>query len=184
MEQLLLHTCCAPCSVACVQALRAEGLAPTAYWLNPNIHPFTEYRARRDALTEYAKAVDMPLVMEDQYGLRAFLTATDASTDYDDARCGICYTMRLEQAAAYAAANGFQAFSTTLLISPYQRHSLIRQIGEQAAASHNITFLYRDFRPIFRDGQREARAMGLYMQKYCGCIYSEEERYLKPRSGA
>ena len=96
-------------------------------------------------------------------------------------RCGICYAMRLETAAAYAAAHGFESFSTTLLVSPYQRHDLIRQIGESIGRKYGITFLYRDFRVRFHEGQQRAREAGLYLQKYCGCVFSEEERYVKHR---
>lgn len=87
--------------------------------------------------------------------------------------------MRLEQTAKYAKENGYDAFSTTLLISPYQNHEALKQIGEELAQKYNLIFLYRDFRPGFREGQNEARELGLYMQKYCGCIFSEEDRYSK-----
>jgi predicted adenine nucleotide alpha hydrolase (AANH) superfamily ATPase len=93
-------------------------------------------------------------------------------------RCAFCYRLRLEKTARYAAENGCDAFSTTLLISPYQNHELIKEIAGELAVLYKVQFLYRDFRPRFREGQREARKAGYYMQKYCGCIYSEEERYL------
>ncbi|MBS6511702.1 MAG: epoxyqueuosine reductase QueH, partial [Clostridiales bacterium] len=84
-------------------------------------------------------------------------------------------------AAKYAAEHGFASFSTTLLISPYQNHELLRQTGERAAEQYGVSFLYRDFRPYFKEGQQRAREMELYMQKYCGCIFSEEERYTKKK---
>ena len=74
---------------------------------------------------------------------------------------------------------GYDTFSTTLLISLYQNHDAIKQIGEELAQKYNLKFLYRDFRPGFREGQAEARELGLYMQKYCGCVFSEEDRYSK-----
>lgn len=174
--RLLLHTCCAPCSIACVDSLRAEGIEPVAFWYNPNIHPFTEYRMRRNTLREYAASIGLPLLERDEYGLRPFLTAVGGAFD---ARCPVCYGLRLDAAAALAAEQGFPAFSTTLLISPYQNHALLIEAGEAAAARHGVTFLYRDFRPLFREGQQRARELGLYLQKYCGCIFSEEERYRK-----
>ena len=174
--RLLLHACCAPCSVACVDSLRAEGIEPVAFWYNPNIHPFTEYRMRRNTLREYAASIGLPLLERDEYGLRPFLTAVGGAFD---ARCPVCYALRLDAAAALAAEQGFPAFSTTLLISPYQNHALLIEAGEAAAARHGVTFLYRDFRPLFREGQQRARELGLYLQKYCGCIFSEEERYRK-----
>lgn len=85
----------------------------------------------------------------------------------------------MRSAARYAAENGFTHFTTTLLISPYQNHELLAQTAREAAQEFGVSFLYRDFRPYFREGQDRARAMGLYMQKYCGCIFSEEDRYRK-----
>ena len=99
-----------------------------------------------------------------------------------DHRCGHCYRLRLEQTARYAAAHGFDSFTSTLFVSPYQNHDLLRQTAEAAAARYGVAFLYRDFRPGFRQGQQEARELGLYMQKYCGCVFSEEERYAKQLS--
>lgn len=174
--RLLLHACCAPCSIECVQALRDEDLTTTLFWYNPNIHPFTEYKARKQALEAYATRMALPLALHGDYGLRSFIGHT--YPDFDG-RCTYCYQTRLMEAARYAAEHGFDAFSTTLLISPYQRHDEIRRIGGEAAALHGIDFLYRDFRPRFRVGQQKAREMALYMQKYCGCIFSEEERYAK-----
>ena len=175
-ERVLLHTCCAPCSSAAVADLRGSGVEPTAFWYNPNIHPFTEYRQRLNTLRGYAASIGMALVERNEYGLRTFLTEVDGAFD---ARCPVCYRLRLDAAAAYAAENGFPAFSTTLLISPYQNHALLMEAGERAAAQYGVSFLYRDFRPLFRDGQNRARELNLYMQKYCGCIFSEEDRYKK-----
>ncbi|MEG1501736.1 MAG: epoxyqueuosine reductase QueH, partial [Clostridiales bacterium] len=94
-------------------------------------------------------------------------------------RCFYCYESRLEMTAQMAVKHGFEAFSSTLLVSPYQNQEAIRKIGEQIAQKYQIDFYFYDFRPFFRQGQQQARALGLYMQKYCGCIYSEKERYLK-----
>jgi predicted adenine nucleotide alpha hydrolase (AANH) superfamily ATPase len=185
--KLLLHACCAPCTTGCVAALREEGILPDLFWYNPNIHPFTEYMARRDSLSAFASREGLGLIMEDEYGLRKFIagTAPDWESRAGGSRCGFCYRLRLEKTAETAAAMGFGAFSTTLLVSPYQNHGLLKQSGEEAAGRWGIEFLYRDFRPRFRAGQDEARKQGAYMQKYCGCVFSEEERYLSRRnSGA
>lgn len=88
-----------------------------------------------------------------------------------------CYRVRFEQTARYAKEHGYDTFSTTLLISPYQNHNALKKIGEEMAEKYGLNFLYRDFRPGFREGQAEARELGLYMQKYCGCVFSEEMRY-------
>ncbi|MDO4570427.1 MAG: epoxyqueuosine reductase QueH [Planctomycetia bacterium] len=175
---ILLHICCAPCSVACVKTLRADDFDVSGYWNNPNIHPYTEYKARRDCLREYAEKIDLKLILDDEYGLRTFVR--NVSPNFNT-RCEYCYRVRLEATASYAAQNGFEGFSTTLLISPYQKHDLLAQMGEEIGEKYGVPFVYRDFRPLFRSGQQEARELGLYMQKYCGCIFSEEERYLRKK---
>ncbi|MEA5002151.1 MAG: epoxyqueuosine reductase QueH [Christensenella sp.] len=174
--KILLHMCCAPCSVACVKSLREEGLDITGFWYNPNIHPYMEYKSRKNTAVEYAKTIGLPLVMRDEYGLRQFVA--QVSPEFEK-RCGYCYQTRMDEAAKYAAENGFDAFLTTLLISPYQNHEMICESAQSAAQKYDTQFLYRDFRPLFREGQDAARERGLYMQKYCGCIFSEEERYQK-----
>ena len=179
--KLLFHCCCAPCSVQCVKTLREEGIEPELFWYNPNIHPYSEYSLRRDCLKEFAANEKLKLEMLDEYGLRLFLNAVFPNIEAGGGqeRCKICYKLRLEKTASFAAENGYSAFSTSLLISPYQNHKAIKNIGEETAAKYGIDFLYRDFRPLFREGQSAARAGGFYMQKYCGCVFSEEERYLK-----
>lgn len=112
-------------------------------------------------------------ILED-YGLRDFVRAVSADIDH---RCAHCYTIRLGTAAKYAADHGYDAFTSSLLISPYQNHELLKTVGETMGKKYGVEFYYRDFRPGFREGQAKAREMGLYMQKYCGCIFSEEDRY-------
>ena len=172
----LLHICCAPCSVSCIKQLREEGIEPTGFWFNPNLHPVTEYRSRRDTLVNYAKEIGLELVVNDTYGLRDFVRAV---ADNILSRCNYCYAVRLEETAKYASENGFDSFTSTLFVSPYQDHELMKKVAEAAAKKYGVEFLYRDFRPHFREGQTEARNSGMYMQKYCGCIFSEEDRYLK-----
>jgi len=174
----LLHTCCAPCSIKCIETLREEDIEPVLFWYNPNIHPFMEYRGRKNALVEYARSADAQLILEGEYGLRGFVA--ELRPPYND-RCGYCYRTRLAHTARFAAEQGYESFSTTLLISPYQDHDMICEIADNAAKKHGVAFLHRDFRPRFRDGQQAARYMGLYMQKYCGCVFSEEERYRRKK---
>ena len=176
--KLLLHTCCAPCSVYCIKSLRQEGIEPTVYWFNPNIHPYTEYKARRDTLKEYTARIGVQAIFEENYGLRDF--CKNVINDLNNRCVKYCYRIRLEQTAKYAKENGYDTFSTTLLISPYQNHEALKKLGEEIAEKYGLKFLYRDFRPGFRQGQAEARELGLYMQKYCGCIFSEEDRYYNP----
>ena len=177
----LLHVCCAPCSVACIAALRDEGITPYGYFYNPNIHPIKEFRARKTAFMEYAKSIDMRFHVEHSYGLREFIKGV--YPDFSPAnRCEYCYRVRLSAAAEFAHEHGFSSYTTTLLISPYQNHELIARLGREIGEKNGVEFLYRDFRPCFAEGQSQARELGLYMQKYCGCVFSEEERYAKRRA--
>ena len=179
--KLLLHTCCAPCSVYCIKSLRKEEIEPTVYWFNPNIHLYREYKARRDTLKQYANDINIKAVFEEDYGLDEF--CKNVIDDLENRCKNYCYPVRLEQTAKFAKENGYDTISTTLLISPYQKHDLIHELGEKIAKEYEIKFLYRDFRPGFREGQSEARQLGLYMQKYCGCVFSEEERYNYRKTG-
>ena len=174
--KLLLHTCCAPCSVYCIESLRAEGIEPTVYWFNPNIHPYMEYKARRDTLKQYVKMINIEARFEENYGLKQF--CKNVIDDLENRCSKYCYKVRLEQTARFAKENGYDSFTTTLLISPYQNHEVLIGIAKEVAEKYDIKFLYRDFRPGFREGQAKARELGLYMQKYCGCVFSEEDRYL------
>lgn len=170
--KLLLHTCCAPCSVYCIDTLRDERIEPTVFWYNPNIHPYMEYKARRDCLKEYTKNINVEAIFKEEYGLDEF--CKNVILDLSNRCANYCYRVRLEETAKYAVANGFDTISTTLLISPYQNHELLKSMGEEIATKYGLKFLYRDFRVGFREGQAKAREYGLYMQKYCGCIFSEE----------
>jgi predicted adenine nucleotide alpha hydrolase (AANH) superfamily ATPase len=159
--------------------LLSDGAAPVLFWYGPNIHPFTEYKSRKDALTEFAAAKGLGLLTAGEYALKPFVREVFDAMENKALRCKICYKLRMERTAAFALENGYDAFSTSLLISPHQDHEALREVGEEAAGKYGLNFLYRDFRPFFRQGRQKAREMGLYMQKYCGCIFSEEERYRK-----
>lgn len=171
---ILLHVCCAPCTIYPLRVLRAQGHVVTGYFFNPNIHPFTEFRRRLETLREFASQEDLPLIAEEKYGLTDYLRQV---VFQEDRRCAICYTMRLEQTARFAAENGSEAFTTTLLYSRYQNHGLIRQTGEEIARKYGVAFHYEDFRRGWQEGIDRSIAQGLYRQPYCGCIYSEQERY-------
>lgn len=175
--KVLMHTCCAPCSVYCLKALKEENIIPDLYWYNPNIHPYTEYKQREETLVEYAKSLNLNLIINEEYGLREFCKNVSNSIE---TRCAdYCYKVRLEETVRYAKENGYDTFTSTLFVSIYQNHELMKQICESLAEKYDIKFLYRDFRVGFREGQNEARSLGMYMQKYCGCIFSEEDRYQK-----
>ena len=173
--KLLMHTCCAPCSVYCIDTLKKEGIEPTIYWYNPNIHPYMEYKARRDTLKEYAESLKLKAIFEEDYGLDEF--CKNVVGDLQNRCKNYCYPVRLRKTFEYAKANGYDAVTTTLLYSIYQNHDFIKEYMEKLSEEFGIEFLYRDFRVGFREGQNKARELGLYMQKYCGCIFSEEMRY-------
>lgn len=175
--KLLLHTCCAPCSVYCIETLKNENIDITAYWYNPNIHPYLEYKERLDTFKKYMEQIKLPYIIDDYYGLKEF--AKNVISNLETRCVDYCYRVRLEKAAEYAKKNGYEAFSTTLLVSPYQKHDELKTICEEISLKYQIPFVYRDFRIGFREGQKKARELGLYMQKYCGCVFSEEDRYLK-----
>lgn len=177
--KLLLHTCCGPCSVSVIKKLREEGIEPTIYWYNPNIHPYMEYKNRKETLEKYAKEINAKIILEDEYGLRNF--CKNVITNLNDRCVNYCYIVRLEQTAKYAKENGYDSFSTTLLVSPYQNHDKIIEISNKLAKKYDLKFVYYDFRENFREGQKEAREKGMYMQKYCGCVFSEEDRYLRTK---
>lgn len=174
--KVLLHCCCAPCSLSCIEPLLNEGAELSLFWYNPNIHPFKEYEARRDCLLGYAQEIKLPVLIKEHYGLRNFVKNV---ADNIDNRCVYCYEHRLEETAKFAKENGFKYFTTTLLASLYQDHDAIKAAGERFAKQYGVEFLYRDFRGGFREGNSLAREKGFYMQKYCGCIFSEEDRYKK-----
>lgn len=172
-----MHTCCAPCSVYCIDSLRKEGIEPTLFWYNPNIHPYIEYKTRRDCLKDYAKKINVELIVDEEYGLDEF--CKNVVSNIENRCINYCYRKRLTETVRYAAKNGYDAFTTTLLVSPYQKHEELKAVCEELAALAGIDFIYRDFRIGFREGQTKARELGLYLQKYCGCIFSEEDRYRK-----
>ena len=163
--KLLMHTCCAPCSVYCIDTLRKEGIEPTLYWYNPNIHPYMEYKARRDCLKEYSEKIKIEAIFEEDYGLDEFCKAVSNKLD---TRCvDYCYPVRLRKTFEYAKKNGYDAVTTTLLYSIYQKHEYLKSLCTKLSEEFGIDFLYRDFRIGFREGQAKAREEGLYMQKYC-----------------
>ena len=173
--RILLHTCCAPCVVAPLAELSGKGHEIFAFFYNPNIMPYREFGKRLAAFREFAEKRSIPYIINEEYALestlRRFLDRGNVS------RCRVCYEIRLHETARLTAQKGFDAFTTTLLVSPYQEHKAICDAGEAAAAKFGVKFFHTDWRPLFNHAHEEAKAQGLYMQSYCGCIFSEEERY-------
>jgi len=174
--KLVLHVCCGPCTIYPLTTLRDEGLNPTGFFYNPNIHPFQEFQRRLEALDTLSAAMAFPVTTLREYGLTEYLRQV---VFHEDGRCLRCYEMRLVATAAHAKETGADAFTTTLLYSRYQKHETIRAMGERIGAESGVPFYYRDFREGWQQGIEESKAMGLYRQPYCGCIYSEQERYDK-----
>lgn len=190
--KLLLHTCCGPCFLGVCEDLKQKDLEVTIYFYNPNIYPEAEHAKRLENLRAAAKVKKIK-VMVDEYdagsydkmveGLGSWLPSslhsfgrTSATRNDNGERCLGCYKLRLEKTAHYAKEHGFDAFSSTLLVSPYQQHDALKAIGEEIADKSGIKFYYTDWRPFFREGQNEARTLDLYRQKYCGCEHSLRER--------
>jgi hypothetical protein len=157
--------------------LKEQDVEVTGFFYNPNIHPLEEYERRRQAVEEYSKAEGIEVIYP-EYNPEEFFKLGEFK-EGDTGRCPVCWEWRLRKAAVYARDNQFDCFSTTLLVSPYQDHGLLRGIGEHLEEEENTVFFYEDFRPGFRKAHDEARKHGLYCQKYCGCIHSERERCRK-----
>ena len=174
---LLLHMCCGPCSCYPVKVLREQGIEPIGYFFNPNIHPYKEWDMRLKAAEEFAARSEMKIITDKHYMLRDFLRRALAAEQVENGRCRMCYTWRLEETARYAAENGFDAFTSTLFYSIYQQHDLMKETAEHFAKVYGVKFHYEDFRPGWQEGIDMSVEMGLYRQPYCGCIFSEEERY-------
>lgn len=174
--KLLLHVCCAPCTTYTLNNLRARNIDVSGYFYNPNIHPYREFKRRLATLRDFSKDQKFIVEMETKYGLTEYLRQV---VFHEKERCTICYRMRLEKTALQAVKSGADAFSTTLLYSRYQNHAAIKKTAEEMAEKYKIRFYYEDFRNGWQEGIDQAVAMDLYRQPYCGCIYSEQERYDK-----
>lgn len=174
---ILLHICCAPCAIFPVADIRAEGHKAAGFFYNPNIHPYSEYIRRRDALEKFAIDVGLNVIISDYDVEKYFQFVT--YNEAPDKRCPICWWLRMERAALFAKENGFDAFTTTLLGSPYQDHETVKKICEDVAKKVGIKFYYKDFRTGFSKAREDAKLKGMYLQNYCGCIFSERERLEK-----
>ena len=174
--KLLLHTCCAPCAIYPVDLLRNDGIDVMGFFYRHNIHPYTECLKRQAALEAYAESVDLKVVYQKGYDLEGFIrNAVFREAD----RCDRCYYDRLKASALVARKGKFDGFTSTLLYSKFQKHELIKAIGESVGRETGVAFYYRDFRDGWKEGIRISKELDLYRQPYCGCIYSEKERYFR-----
>ena len=178
---VLVHICCGPCSLYVVDYFKKNGLSFIGYFYNPNIHPYREFRQRIRALEEIQKIKNFEVIWDKKYGLRKFINETFMLWDKPGKRCERCYFIRLSATVKKALELKASAFTTTMLYSIHQNHQLIKEIAEDLSYRYKIPFFYEDFRIGYKDGQEVAKTLNIYRQGYCGCIFSEEERYYKKR---
>ncbi len=175
---LLLHMCCGPCASYPVPALLEAGHQVHGFYYNPNVHPYQEYQHRQEGVKKLAEAFNLEVIYLPEYEIEKYFQAIAFR---EGQRCRLCYYLRLKRAAQVARRGRFDAFTTSLLVSPFQKHDLLREIGEQVSLETGIPFYYQDFRPGYPETVTRSRELNLYRQQYCGCLFSERERY-RPRT--
>lgn len=174
--KVLLHICCAPCCIVPIETLKSEGMDVMGFFYRHNIHPYTECLRRQETLQSYADQINLRMICQEGYDLEGFIQ----NVVYREAdRCSYCYHDRLRTTALVAKRGKFDYFTSTLLYSKFQKHDTIRSIGESVGRSVGIPFLYKDFRSGWKEGIKISKDLKLYRQQYCGCIYSEKERYYR-----
>jgi predicted adenine nucleotide alpha hydrolase (AANH) superfamily ATPase len=174
--KILLHICCAPCALYPIKQLRSDGLEVMGYFYRHNIHPYSECIKRQETIEAYADSAALNVIYQKGYDLEGFLQNVAFR---ESQRCQYCYHDRLRSTAHVAKRGRFDYFSSTLLYSKFQKHEQIVTIAESVAKAVGIPFLYQDFRQGWKEGIAESKQLGLYRQQYCGCIFSEKERYYK-----
>ena len=174
MKRLLIHSCCAHCAAYTVEYWREQGYEVSAFWYNPNIHPYTEHQHRLESMQSLAEKMSLPLITAEGYDMVDYFRGV---VGHEAERCRHCFRLRLAKTAETAKEKGFDAFTTTLLISPQQKHELIKEIGEDVAREIGVDFLYADLRKRYSDSRHITKPLELYRQQYCGCAYSELERH-------
>ncbi len=171
---MLIHCCCAHCAAYTVNYWREQGYEVSGLWYNPNIHPYLEHQNRLEAMKSLAQEMSLPLTVTEGYEMIRYFRQV---VGHEAERCRYCFRLRLAKTAEIAREKNFSAFTTTLLISPQQKHELLREIGSELAEETGIEFLYADLRKRYSDSRHLTKPLDLYRQQYCGCIYSEWERY-------
>jgi len=173
--KILLHICCAPCAIYPVKILRDEGFDVMGFFYRHNIHPYTECLKRQESLASFSEHTGLHVIYQEEYDLEGFIqNVVFRETD----RCTYCYHDRLRSSALIAKRGKFDYFTSTLLYSKFQKHDMLKTIGESIGRSMGVPFYYRDFRDGWKEGVQASKRLGLYRQQYCGCIYSEKERFL------
>ena len=173
MEPVLLHCCCAHCAAYTVKYWREQGYEAKVFWYNPNIHPYREHQDRLDAMQTMAQNMDLPFTIAPGYDMPEYFQRVAGD---EGNRCQHCFTLRLTKAAEMARQMEIPYFTSTLLISPHQKHELLREIGDSIAERTGTEFLYADLRKRYSDSRHITKPLELHRQQYCGCLYSEWER--------
>jgi predicted adenine nucleotide alpha hydrolase (AANH) superfamily ATPase len=172
--KVILHVCCGVCAAGAASVLLSENHQVTGYFCNPNIYPEDEYRRRLEAAAQAAGQLGIELV-EGPYDPSAWLDETQALKQEPEGgkRCAICYRIRLQKSCEFMIEKGYDAFTSTLTISPHKSALIINAIGTEIGGGK---FLARDFkkREGFKKATEMARRWELYRQNYCGCIFSRE----------
>ncbi len=174
-KKILVHVCCAPCFCYPAEKLKENDFTIYPYWYNPNIHGWREYNKRRMALGYYLNTLNLEFLREEDYFPEEWFK--NIGSYEKENRCRDCYRQRLQRTAEEAKNLGIGLFTTTLLYSRFQNFELIVKEGEMAAGKKGVEFYARDFRKGWKKGLKISKNEKLYRQEYCGCIFSEKERY-------
>ncbi|MFH1379619.1 MAG: epoxyqueuosine reductase QueH [bacterium] len=177
-KKLLIHYCCGPCGFKFKQYFN-ENYELIGFWCNPNIQPIEEYEKRKDSFVKLHKKQSIAYIETYPEKFSQWIYSVKKALKDGVDRCTACYTMRLQEAYQKMIELKLDFFTTTLLASPYQKHDLIKEIGIMTGGAH---FVYNDFRTSYYAGRNTARAEGFYIQNYCGCLLSLEERRINDRS--
>ena len=173
-DSVLVHCCCVHCAAYTIDYWQQQGHRVSVLWYNPNIHPYLEHQHRLESMESLAQEVNLPLIITEGYDLIDYFRQV---AGHEPQRCRHCFRLRLLKTAETAYRMGFSAFTTSLLISPHQKHDLLREIGSTISKEKGIDFLYIDLRKRYSDSRHITKGLNLYRQQYCGCVYSEWERY-------
>ena len=172
-KHLFLHICCAPCSIEVIDALVKDGYEIFGYFYNPNIHPFDEYKKRRDSVIQYLEKLGIKYEIAD-YDVHEYFDKI-GDIQKGKGRCTLCYDLRMERTASRAKELGYEIFSTTLLFNPHKDFKFIARVGKENAKKYDLHFYFPKLKHDHWGNKAKAKELGMYSQKYCGCVFSSVE---------
>ena len=205
--RILVHVCCGPCAVSVLEYLVDMGHEVTGFFFNPNIMPLAEYMRRREGAVVVHETLGLPLVLADTLSVEEQKALWGGHWGVEEGgqalaerlaplppalhpagwlrmvhlrefeRCSLCWWLRLQATARMAKSLGQEAMTSTLLYSRYQNHQRIQEQATMQAQAAGVAFFYHDFRKLWQAGITRSKELGIYRQQYCGCVYSEYERY-------